>query len=201
MSQYQTDCEGIRKQIDLLQIVHRRIHDNKLASFSLHQPKDAKGLLGWIEVTLLPNGYVAVTGDYDTCVFATFQGDHWRGAISWLASRNPGFYALDKARLGMGREMLQFDSDELHKDLQSLVQQDAINQELADACVSQLKHDEYGEGDHALWIIRDLLYEHGLDGEAMRNLGEVPSYAVVAAIAVLKRLDQLLDAEEEGTKA
>jgi hypothetical protein len=196
---YKDDCEGIRQQISLLQIVKRRIFDDKFVSFGMHQPAEAKGLLGWIEVTLTPHGYLAVTGDYETCVFARFSGDHWRGAIHWIG-RNamPSGYVLEKARLGMGIDMVQIDADALRSGIASLVEDEIIDHVLAEECFLLVTHDEFDSLEHAMWGIRQLLYADGVEGEDFQDPGEVPNLAVVAATAVLHRLDELLDAEEKA---
>jgi hypothetical protein len=201
MTQYETDCEGIRQSINQLQIVKRRIHDDKFVSFSMHTPVEAKSLLGWIEVTLLPNGYLAVTGDYETCVFAQFRGDHWRGAIHWIGlNSSPSQYTLEKARAGMGHDMVMFDKDELVKDLERLVADEEISSLLKDECLDRVAFYDYG-GDHALFSVRELLQENDVESESITDLGEAPNHAVVAATAVLHRLDELLDAEEKSSKS
>jgi hypothetical protein len=200
MTKYALGCEGIRKQVSLLQIVTRRIFDNKLASFSMHQPAEANGLLGWIEVTVIPGGHLAVTGDYDTCVFSRYSGEHWRGAIQWLSHHpNPSAYVCDKAQIGMGQSMLLIDKDKLHADLEELVEDDSITVAVMQECVDILSSDEWGI-EHALYDVIDVLKEHELEGEDFQDLGEVPSYAVVASTAILHRLNELLELEEkEGT--
>jgi hypothetical protein len=199
MNQYEVSCEGIRKQVSLLQIVKRRIHDDTLASFSLHQPADANGSLGWIEVTVLPNGHLAVTGDYDTCVFGRYPSSHWRGALSWLGrNTNPSGYALEKAGRGMSQNMVLIDRDKLLADLDQLVEDDSITVALRKECVDILSSDEWGI-EHAIYDVIDVLKNDGLESEDVQDLGEVPNYAVVASTAILHRLNELLDLEEKET--
>lgn len=168
----------------------------------------------YAEIVSLWGGRIYVGGDIDDCVFA-YYGDHpdHRSKLRWMGRCNDvGYYVRQKASIGLsdgGKLVDEFDAQVAEDDLdfhmnEMIASLDPTQVEEGDAQdikevferAKELVHDDPHE-------LRTYLYNELHDSDAWEWLGElgnIVSHRVIYAWAALRRLCELLDAEDAKVK-
>lgn len=168
----------------------------------------------YAEIVSLWGGRIYVGGDIDDCVFA-YYGDHpdHRSKLRWMGRcADVAYYVRQKASIGLsdgGKLVDEFDAQVAEDDLdfhmnEMIASLDPTQVEEGDAQdikevferAKELVHDDPHE-------LRTYLYNELHDSDAWEWLGElgnIVSNRVIYAWAALRRLCELLDAEDAKVK-
>jgi hypothetical protein len=195
MRTYQERCQAIHENCSRLKIVQRTIIDDKFARFKLDSHPDH--LLGPIFV-IVTDGFVFVFGDYDTGAFAWYSGNHWRGAINWIGqTKEATQYTIEKARAGMNMPMTQFDADQARRGVHTARRRREISRDTARECLDAIDGHQGSAEVTEGRIIQAIWDDDDADSEVFAgDPFHVPNNNVIQSHAVLRQLNQLLEAEE-----
>jgi hypothetical protein len=155
----------------------------------LRPAKSGRASLGeHVEIICASFGDLIVHGDWEPVVFGRHCGGSWRGKIGWIGSSSIG-YAQQKARLGTGEDLEELDPEECIRDILDYRQNDVIPADLAREAYDLVKRWNDLEG------ARNIIAEYNSE---LYAFGALPTWAMLHAWSAVRRLDELLDAEESN---
>jgi hypothetical protein len=183
--------------------------------YSLHLRNTCDGNC-WVTISMSDGGDLAVMGDVGPMVFAYTTGSLVR-RISWMGQlEEVTGYVCEKARIGMGRDLAEYDSDEWKTDVISLFG-DYIEaaEEAEDPGLEKLKEQltweayesevdmetagsvENGGQAYAVRELIEFLESAGCEDawEGIESIGAVVGQDLGACHAALRRAYLLLEAE------
>lgn len=133
-------------------------------------------------------GHIVLWGDISTVAFMGGDGGPWQSQLEWLGGGRDDFrYCASKASRGSGHKTA-WDTDErvARADLLEARRNGYIDAEQARDAFDALT------GGHSVDMVKNDLYQAGVDSELVCDLGEIVSPSVLCAVAALRKAHQLV---------
>ena len=195
------------------QIVESSAHDN-LGRWMLMKlyPNGRSMTSMWAEIIEGRGGYLYVNGDISACVFGICSGQSEPGrTVQWMSRSTPDDYMAEKLRIGMTG---LYPSTDWHSEFAGADLDEYLAEYLAEERTAYLSSPQQRRRVEELAAIRrelsggDMdqremcrrLYEAGVDPESFSRWGECPSIRMITAWGALRRLAELLRAQDEAAK-
>jgi len=196
------------------QIVESSAHDNLGRWLLMKLYPDGKRMTNmWAEIIEGRGGYLYVNGDISACVFGICSGQSEPGrTVQWMSPSTPDGYMAEKLRTGMAglypctdwhSEFAVADLDEyLAEERKAFKDHDDELEDHDDELEKQEVYSairrELSGGDMDQREMWRRLYEAGVDPESFSRWGECPSIRMITAWGALRRLAELLRAQDEA---
>jgi hypothetical protein len=179
--------EHARKVFENHTITSRTIVSKTFAVFRLDAPNGSHGQ--HVEIICASFGDLIVHGDWKPIVFGGHYGGYWRDKINWIG-KSDLYYCSQKARIGTGEQLDELDEDELIHDILEYRRTGCIPKQIArdayDAVKSRWNGPEESKKIICEW-----------DSE-LYSMGMVPVWSLLHAWQAVRRLEDLLRAEESA---